>query len=270
MVRAIADRHAREAWRPAATLAVAATALVADAFLLRANIGARVGDVGPIVAVAALMALGLPLARPADAGRWRATLTRAATAGLVTVTVVAVWVVGSVGRELATIDWPGRPLGIIQRALRVSGELAALPAASWTDPEATGGLLAAQYVNLCTQPGDRLLLLSYLPEILPFSGRLFAGGVASLLLAANTDEGDAFVLERLRAQSVPLVLLDPEQLEPFVAPSGDPYFPRLHAYLRERYDLAGALGGDQPILVLAERMRAPVSTFGDTGLPCFR
>jgi hypothetical protein len=125
-------------------------------------------------------------------------------------------------------------------------------------------------VNQCTSPSDRLLLLSYSPEILYFSGRLFAGGVASLVIAGNTPANDEFVLSRMQAQSVPIVVGEPEQTQ-FLDGTASNYFPQLHRYLRETYRLAGTLGsGHSLVRILVSRNRTANGVFATTELPCFR
>ena len=267
VVRAVRARTPVEPWRRAALIAIAATAVAANLFMLRANLAARFGDVAPLAAVLGA-ALCVPWARGAGGARGHARL--AATLAALAMTAAAVWVVGSVGRELRTAGWPNWPLGLLHRVQDVSSDLARLPAAGWEDPDASDAMLLAQYLNRCTHPRDRVFQLSYTPEILPLAGRLFAGGIAMLVTTANTPESEAFVLSRLQAESVPIVLAEPDQLEP-LAGRGDPYFPRLHAYLRGGYEDVGTLRATgEDVHILATTTRVPAGTFRDTGLPCFR
>lgn len=265
---ALAARRGVEPWWRAAVIAVAAMAAVAGYFMLRGNLGARFGDVGPVAAVLGAVLCGAAAAR-AGSGPSRAARI-VVLAVVLAIAAADVVLLGSVSREIETGGWLHGPAGLARRAAYVSSQVAALPAAAWEDEDADDAMLVAQYVNRCTRPRDRVFLLSYAPELLPLSGRLFAGGVANLVITANTAASDAFILSRLQGQSVPLVLAEPDQLDPVEGRLPD-YFPRVHAYLRSRYSEAGTLrAGGETVHVLATRARVPSGTFRATNLPCFR
>ena len=199
----VALRRGVEPWWRAAVLAVAATAVVAGYFMLRGNLGARFGDVGPTAAV--LGAVLCSAAAASTGSSWRRAVRLAVLAVVLAVATADVVLLGSVSHEIGTGGWLHGPAGLARRAAYVSSEVARLPEAAWHDEQAEDAMLVAQYINACTHPRDRVFLLSYAPELLPLSGRLFAGGVANLVITSNTAEGDAFILSRLQGQSVPLV-----------------------------------------------------------------
>lgn len=265
---AAAARRDVEPWLRAAVLAVAAMAIVASYFMLRGNLGARFGDVGPLAAVLGAV---LGSAAAARTGSFRRRAARGvALAAVLAIAVADVVLLGSVSREIDTGGWRHGPAGLVRRAAYVSSEVARLPESAWEDEHASDAMLVAQYINACTHPRDRVFVLSYAPELLPLSGRLFAGGVATLVVAPNTPEGDAFILSRLQGQSVPVVLSEPDQLDPLEGRLPE-YFPRVHAFLRSRYSRAGTLrAGGETVHVLATRLRVPSGTFRGTALPCFR
>src|SRR6185436_16018171 len=127
----------------------------------------------------------------------------------------------------------------------------------------------ADYLRSCTRPTDRALVIADSPEVATFASRPFAAGQATFRPGFYTlDVDQRLMLERLRRQSVPVVLTDDQEDYEQNFASG---FPIIHAYLTEQYTLAGELpaltGG--PMRVFVRRTRQPTGTYGVTGLPCF-
>lgn len=253
--------------RRPALVSLAALGLAAMPFLLRGNVGARFGDVGPLIAVLLAGNAGLLFRR------WppESLLRRLARGLLATVvlamTVQAVWIVGSVRQELDTSGWSDSAEKLFRQAARRWEELQMLPAAYWSEP-LPGSVGVARYLNRCTAPGDRVLVMAYAPEIVPLSGRLFAAGVARVI-------GEEFVserhqrqaVERWSRQSVPLVLTEPDELHAALGRE----FDRLEEYLRRHYEPAGSIEADGGLRlrVFARRSPGPTGTFGADRLPCF-
>lgn len=246
--------------------AIAVMTLVVAPLFLRGNPGARFGDLAPLSAV--LLAGGCTIAfrwRTADSfWMWSA---RSALAGAVlAATVQSVWTVGSVASELDASGWSDSAEKIVGQARRRWSELEALPAAYWTGKPATASIRAVQYLHRCTRPSDRVVMISYQPEILPLADRRFGAGRASLVPELLTGEHDQrSLIDRWSRQSVPIVLVedDPEYAREI---------PLVRAYLSERYAAAGTLeidGGDV-LKVLARRDLTPTGTFTGTPLPCFQ
>jgi len=250
-------------------LALAAAALVATPFLLRGNLGARFGDMAPLFSILLAGGAAIALRRwPGEAAASR--LVRMALALVVLVVAArAIWTIGSVRTELDASGWSDSPEKIVKQAHRRWQELGALPALYWTDAIATGSAKAAQYLNRCTQPGDRVLVMSYAPEVQGLSGRLFAAGLSRVIPEEFSDERhQRTALDRWRHQTVPIVLIENAELyEEY--PSE---FRLIDSYLQEHYALAGEIeiDGDHVLRVMTSRNATPVGTFGDTGLPCFR
>lgn len=264
----------REAREPdgvrAAIVAITLMMLVTLPLILRGNLGGRFGDMAPVTAVvyAALVTRALR--------RWRHEgapfhLARAAVVLVVTVAgVVAVWTVGSVHQELDTSGWSDSPEKLVRQAGRRWQELAMLPAAYWTETTATGSVAAAKYLNHCTRPTDRLVILAYAPELLTLADRRFGAGRAAVMPEIlASDRQERFALARWQAQRVPLVLTVDEENYRTDYPAE---YPLIDAYLQSAYELAGTLqvDGNQTLRVLRHRAIEPVGVFGETSLPCFR
>jgi hypothetical protein len=66
-----------------------------------------------------------------------------------------------------------------------------------------------EYIVRCTQPGARLLTLTFAPELFFYTGRGFAGGQVSLSPGYFVTDRDAsLLLARVAKEDVPLVILD--------------------------------------------------------------
>lgn len=249
--------------------AVAAIALVANPFLLRGNVAARLGDVGPLFAVTG--------AAVADASsRWtgrQAPPTRVLAAVLLlfllVVTVRATWSVGTVAHELDTAGLSESAAAVAKQARRRWRELGSLPAAYWVSAPGNASLAVSRYLHECTSAGDRILLMTYAPELLPLAGRLFAAGrgnfIGGMLIRP---EHERLTLLRWKSQAVPLALVEDAAAYAAEYPHE---FPNLDRYLQERYRFAGSvqIDGSRVLRVFADRTRVPVRAYGATGLPCF-
>ena len=126
----------------------------------------------------------------------------------------------------------------------------------------------AAYVRACTAPTDRVLMTPYLPQVLALADRAFAGGHADLRAGFFDTEAEQLkTLERLRRQSVPLVMFDDGQI-----PGFRESFPLITSYLDERYVSAGSrpLDGRTTITLLVEKGRQPQRTWEPLDWPCFR
>jgi hypothetical protein len=158
----------------------------------------------------------------------------------------------------------GKKVG--RRLVAVTNELRALPAtAAAVDPEPN----AVEYLRVCTASTDRVLVVADAPEILAIAGRSFAGGQPTFRPGFYTLEGDQRqTLERMRHESIPVVLLDDEHsyTSHFV-----PQFRRIHEYVMSAYERAGVLPAPAgpPVQVWTMRGRAAAGHYRMTGLPCF-
>jgi hypothetical protein len=145
--------------------------------------------------------------------------------------------------------------------------LAASPPIEAYAPEAmdTEGW-TARYVSECTEPDDRVLVTWFGPEVYFQGGRAFAGDRWVYLPFDNSPRQQQRVVERLRLQSVPIVLVDVAAYPVFRSS-----WPALSAYLSDAYiGAADVTEGDRVIRVLAHRDRIPTSHLSFANLPCFR
>jgi len=243
-------------------LAIGAMTALLSLFFLRGSLEARFGDMGPPLAIVASWVMVLSVE-----GSHRPLLRRAATGALAVavlgMTAAAIWALQGVRTELDRAGLRTSPAAVVLQAARIWIELGGLPGGSRGPDVASPSGRSAYYLHECTRPDDRVLVVSYAPEVEGLSGRLFAGGRASFVPGFYEDERySRFLLERLRAQSVPLVLAEEE-----------PYyvsFPGLADYLRQTYEERGRIeiDGGKWLRVLAHKAWNARS-FGPDGLPCF-
>ena len=250
-----------------ALLAIAVMSVAVNQSFLRGSLEARFGDAAaPVAVLGAAVIVGGPR-RP---GRFVIRGLRFATVAVIlTGTTGAVWALGSVRSELGRSGLTRSPMAVARQAARVSNELGALPAAAWTEADPTPSVRAAQYLHQCTRPNDRILIMSYAPELLVLADRRFAGGRATTI--PGFYEAAAYervTMSRLRQESVPIVLTEDGAIYEDDYPAS---FPLLHAYLQREYEEAGALdvNGGHRLRVFARRGVPPASRFGRDGWPCF-
>lgn len=249
-------------------LALCVGGALANHFLLRGNLGARLPDTVVFHAL-----LGVWLCKVA----WQpaAVSLRAPTAAIATllllVSAASLGAVGSLSQELGTARFKEGITATMKTTGRVWGMLRQLPPERWQgEPEREGSMLAAAYLSECTPPGARVLNATYGTDYLVFARRGFAAGHANFVPGLYTSpQEQAAAVAQARRQLVPIAITDPADTyrEDFV-----PDFPLVDQYLQERYVDAGTIEKDgEPYLrVLAERNRQPSGTFANTGLPCFR
>jgi hypothetical protein len=241
---------------------VAVLALVLDRFFLRNNFGARFGDLGaPIAVLAAWLPVRFRDARqPVRIAVWTVACL------VLLMTTMSLSTTGSVVHELDTAGFSDSVQKIGRRVMAVSRQLAAVSPTAAPDEETAPN--AAEYLRMCTAPSDRVLVIADAPEILAFADRSFAGGQPTFRPGFYTLTGDQqLTLDRLRHQSVPIVLTDREST---YLPNFAAQFPLIHAFVTERYEPVGelpALAGD-PVRVLALKGRDAVARYRSTGLPC--
>jgi hypothetical protein len=238
-----------------------------NVFLIRGNLDSRLPDV--IVPAAILWAWILR-------GPWLAVVHRSGTAPLARAAIAAVvmasiWVsvdvyAGSMNQLTAT-DLFSAP---INAARRLKGAAAALrldPLEQFAPAGSSGLRALTRYVNRCTAPDDRLLVLGFQPEMFFYADRRIAGG--NVVFHANLGGAAAeqeLIVQRLRRQRVPIAILPVDQVAEI-----EQAYPRVKQYLDERYTLANesGFGEDRPIRVLVDRHVAPSHIDDELDLPCF-
>ncbi len=248
-----------------AILALAGMTLLVFPMFLRGNLAARFGELAPPVAVLAAALLGRSFAR----GVWRTPPIVRRSAAVVAVTALAgttlaVATVGAWPHELAQSGFTESPRAVAGQTARIFRELGALPASVWTDPEPQRSMLAAQYLNRCIAPDDRVFIASYAPEIIAFADRRFAGGRVTIVPGFYAEDTYGPVtMARLSARPPLVVLVEDDYLFEF---------PRLREWLNREYVEGGVIDvdGGRTLRLLASGRRTPAGTFGAGGWPCFR
>jgi hypothetical protein len=243
-----------------------AMTIVANVFLLRANLIQRFGDAAVPAVLLASWTSGA--ARSMAAGR-RRDLASIAPAGLLMVMLGAAYGYADISRKLntsgLTVSWEETT----RRFTQNRSELAGLPPDTWEGFKAEGPLVAARYVAECTAPTDYLFVTGYAPELPVLARRRFAAGLGTMSLSLYTSEADQrLALGRLEYQSVPIVLAD-------AAPFDDefvPDYPLLAQYLSTHYRPAGTIDvdDDRRFRVLVDAGRTPRRRDPHLGLPCFQ
>ncbi len=270
----------RPGWQHArAKLAtVAVLAILLDAFFLRSPLEARLAD--PSVPLAILLSW-LLMAVPrmlvgagslAPAAQARPLLVRGLL--LTGCAAIAFILVGTLSRDFydrldssSMAERWGRPP---ERAVEIARQLTnEWDLRTWEDRKDRADLITlSMYVNACTAPIDRVLVQGYLPQVLALARRAFAGGHADLRPGFfGTPGAQRLTVERLRRQSVPIMLLDTGQsLENFRSS-----FPLVTTYIDNRYQLAGTheFDGRFGISLFVRKDLKPAGTWGPLGWPCY-
>jgi hypothetical protein len=252
-----------------AIVAIAAMTAFASPLMIRGNVAVRLGDIGPLVAVlAAWTSHEVARWRTGEPFAWRAARSIAIIV-IVGATALSTASVGFVWDQLGTAGLRHSWRATANQSHVLWTSLSTLPHAAIDLPSPEGPLDISQYINRCTAPADRVVMMTYQPELLPFAGRLFGAGRLSILpdYALNSRQEQSLV-SRWSGQSVPLAFVE---FKEFWSPDSTSA-PIVRGYLHQRYADVGSMpvGGDRVLHVFAERARTPIRTFGPQGLPCFR
>jgi hypothetical protein len=257
---------------------VAVLALALDAGFLRSPLEARLADPSvPLVILAAwLMVAVVHLVRSDASLRpslrpYRLPLRVAASAVVGAIALLLVtFVSGDLYRRLdkaSMTDRFGKPF---ERARDISGQLRyewdiGLLAASRERPDL---MTLSVYLNACTAPTDRVLIQSYLPQVLAIARRAFAGGHADLRPGFfEAEDAQQLTRQRLSQQSVPIILLDTEDsLRSFYRS-----FPIVTAFIDQEYRQAGMHTFDRRfgLTLYVRKDRTPTGTWEPLGWPCY-
>ena len=257
---------------------VAVLALALDAGFLRSPLEARLAD--PSVPLAILIAwLPVAVARllRSDASlrpslrTYRPALATAATVVVgAIVLLLAIFVQGDLYRRLDKAAMTDRFGKSFERASNIAGQLRLdWDIGRWPADRDQSSLMALSlYLNACTAPTDRVLIQSYLPQVLALARRAFAGGHADLRPGFfEFEDAQRLTLERLRRQSVPIILLDTEDsLRSFYRS-----FPIITAYIDQEYRQAGThtFDGRFGLTLYVRKDRMPNGTWQPLEWPCF-
>ena len=259
----------------AKVLSLSAVAALGNYLLLRNNLEGRLADAAVPASLlgAWLLVSAWRAMRRARGGALRAASAAACAAALLAAgaAAVAAGEVGSVSSELSSTRFRGGPMATLETTARVARELNAMPPRSWDTIPAGGAMMAAAYLSTCLRPQDRVVNTTYFTEFLVFGRRLPAAGQANFVRGFYASEADQRrALARLAAQSAPVALMDPSPLSDSFVDD----FPIVGRFLFDHYEEAGVIpqreSGETYLRVFVRRDQAPVGTFADTGLPCFR
>lgn len=243
-----------------------AMAAVANMFFLRANLSQRFGDAVVLVVLLAAWTIGAAAGLGSRATRVATTVVSVA---LLVGIFGSAYVFANVPRDLSTSGLFDSWDTTSTRFRTIRDELRTLPPDVWPEDLAVGTLRAARYVAECTSPDDYLLVAGYAPEVPVFAKRRFAAGQGTMSLSFYTSVADQQrALERLRQQSVPIVLVSHEGVEEEFSNN----YPLIAAHVTDHYRAAGwiEVEGERRFRVFVEAARQPRRTDPHLGLPCFQ
>jgi hypothetical protein len=270
----------RPAW-PQARAKLAMTAVLAaalDAGFLRSPLEGRLADTSvPLAVLVAWLLVAVPalVVRPrlwqaAPGPRRWAIAGVAVGVWLCAVLMLATVVTGDFRQRLEKAYMTSSLDETLERTERVTVQLRQdWDLSGWmARPERSELITLSAFVNACTAPTDRVLVSLYLPQVLALARRGFAGGHADLRPGFFEDEpAQRLTVERLRRQSVPLILLDSgEALDTFRES-----YPILSAYIDRTYRPAAThvFDGRFGLTLFTRRDLTPASVWEPLGWPCF-
>jgi hypothetical protein len=239
-------------------------ALLVDFGLIRDTVSARLPDA--VVPAALLIAWLVAVAARQRQVAVR-TVTWAATAVMVTLTMTSAAAIGDIKEQLEKAEMLGSPRRLWDHARNRTAQLhERFPPEQMPSRVASTLLPFFAYVDRCFGPTDHILIPAYAPEVSVWSRRLFAGGQVWFQTELLRSEDDhALVMKRLQTQRVPVAVLLGPTAEMVIA-----RFPQLGQYLRDftqRIELKLDDGRD---LVLAFNPQIAVGRDPQTGWSCYR
>lgn len=263
-VRLQADLSANETPKVVAAIVLG---LLFNVFLIRGNLDSRLPDV--IVPAAILWAWMLR-------GPWLGVIRRSGAGALAralaaAVAMVSIWTAvdvyaGSMNQLTAT-DLFSTPVTAARRLKGAIADLRRDPLEQFAPAGSSGLRALTRYVNRCTAPTDRLLVLGYQPEVFFYADRRIAGG--NIVFHANlgaAPQEQNLIVRRLQSERVPVAILPVDQ-----AAEIERTYPRVKRYLDLRYEVAkeSGFGEGRLIRVLVDRNVAPAHIDAELDLPCF-
>ncbi len=244
---------------------VAVLALLIDRSFLRGNLDSRLADVSEVVGVLAAWVAAVMMAQLSRVGRIAAAVVLLLVfAG----TLFSVEATERVSAQVGQTGLTSGPRSLLAQAAAIREALGGTPPVSAL-PDTPGMERVARYVNACTAPGDRVLVIGYMPEIFFLSQRAFAaGGVWIQPHFFDTAADQRLMIDRIGRYRVPIVITvpEPEFTTEYVAS-----FPVLTTLLRTEYQEIATtdFGRGFRFRILARQGVAPTGTFPADQLPCF-
>jgi hypothetical protein len=279
-----AQRMRREAPK---IVSAAALSVVALHVLVTDASHARLSDAGGLAAVLGAWLLGQMIGRGGLApGRYqRPWLARAWTRGagpllrwgvalgVFTISLVSAAVAADAGPMLDKTAWPvlAEPEVLVERGEEAIDELTASPPIDeWAGPRENGLPALARYLHECTRPTDRILVTFFEPGLAFYAERAFAGGAPFFHLDHFSDpETQRQILDRLREQSVPIVVARADHYEEWFEPNLTLVDGHIQSHYRVALDSRFGEDEGRAYRVFVDRQREPSGTDERWGLPCF-
>jgi hypothetical protein len=273
LVLLVARRETRTERSPAIGAAFAMFVLYL-VVVLRHPIDSRIQDVAALLAILGAWVIGdlghRALARrsPGEGGARRRPIAIAGLLLALAVTagsVASLWDLGNIGLRLREtrvtdgVDTMRRTLVGIKETGTEWPWQRFWPAGELPD--------AVRYLNACTTRDEAVLLTWAAPEYYYFAQRRFGAGHALFLPpdAFTTIDDQRLMLARIRAERVPVVLINETRRQEFADAYGE-----VDRYLRQEYVTAGHFqireGSDVAIAI--RRDLKPERTYGDERWPC--
>jgi len=279
-VLAASETAFRPAWPEArAKLGMVAVLMAAlDAGFLRSPLEARLADTSvPLAILVSWLMIVVPqmIARPevlrpiVRPFRW-ALASVVSIVWIPVVLMLAVIVSGDFAERLDKASMTDRFGKMFERADAIAGQLRIdSDLSSWmTRPDRPELITLSLYINACTAPTDRVLVQSYLPQVLALARRAFAGGHADLRPGFfETEEAQQLTVARLQRQSVPIILLDTDTSLRNFRKS----FPLVMSHIDAHYDATATheFDGRFGLTLYTRRELKPTSVWQPLGWPCY-
>jgi hypothetical protein len=261
-------------------VAVAVLGLILDLRFLRGNLAGRFADASVPFAILSAWSLSTTLVLVRSGQMWVGSrppralpLFARVAAAAITLLVVAITALVLVrpARELLENS------RMLEGSAALTGRLRDVTQrlqSTWPLPPdfadgKSGAVQLAMYLQECTRPTDRVLVTPMLPQTLGLANRAFAGGHLDLRAGFHdTVEEQQLTLERLRRQSVPVVIGPPSRELRDYRES----LPLIAEYLSREYVNIGdkELRDGLTVSLLTKRDVPPVRTYEALELPCFR
>jgi hypothetical protein len=250
-------------WVRALTTMAAVVQLAMNVTMLRDPLALRIRDVvAPLPIALAFLVSRAWLDRKPPGLAWS---LRIASVLLLVTTVAAAAGVGAVGDHL-------NEAGVLDGWQGVQARRAEL-ADEFRPPRHRMGRVRETYVGLvdylaaCTPPDGRVFAMTFVPEVLFYAGRGYAGGQVAMTPGYwVSDRHATLMLDRLSREDVPFVILD-DETEAEMAQQ----YPRVMQRVRAAYHQVAEfpLSGQKRLLLLGDHGRRPVRSFGADNLPCY-
>ena len=268
LILGIADRR-EQAAAPIGRAAVIVTAILAlliDWGFLRGNLPSRLADVTEVVGILAAWLASRALRQ--TSGRGHSVAVTLMVVALL-LTALSVQSVENVAAQVQQTGVGNGTQGLLGRLRDVRAQLDDVPPVAAWPKDGPGIERLAWYVNQCTTAEDRVLVVSYAPELFFMAARGFAAG--RVWIQPGFDDSDnqqQLMISRIASHRVPIAFTDPE---PAYTEDYVESFPLLDGYLAAHYQELGTIdfGRGYRYRVLVRRDLRPSSTYESLGLPCF-